>query len=88
MNATLNIAAHYNTETKQWIVRKKVLHHHLTGDGIYRDNQYGYGEKLVDALDEVLAQATTAPALLVCKVIMPGRRIHTLRIPMQEDPPE
>jgi hypothetical protein len=77
---TLKISVLFNPKTKQWVARRKVLTPHLADDGISRDNQYGYGESLMDAVDAIVTQTSRLASRIMCKAITPGRHIHTIKM--------
>ena len=77
---TLRISVHFNPTSKQWIARKANFIPHKTGEGFLRENIYGYGENLMDAVDNVINTAGHLATRLICKVVTPGKHIHTLRL--------
>jgi len=77
---TLRIAVHFNPESKQWIARHSKRTPHQANEGMFRDNQYGYGNSLMEAVDEVISLSGSMATKLMCKVITPSKHIHTVHL--------
>lgn len=76
----MHLAARYNPDQKTWSVRKKVRTPHKTGDGVFRENLYGYGATIVEAIDDLMKTTTLTFSKIVCKAITPSKHIFTFRI--------
>ena len=78
---TLRVAAYFNNETGNWVARQKQVTPHRSGGGYNRNNVYGYGVTLMEALDDLLTQTTHGLQKLICRVALPGHRMQKVNIP-------
>ena len=77
---TLRVSVHFNPKSNQWIARKANFIPHKTGEGVRRENIYGYGNNLMEAVDGVIEAAGHLATRIMCKVITPAKHIHTIHL--------
>jgi hypothetical protein len=77
---TLKIAVRFNPDAKQWIARHTNVVQLAGNPNLFREHQYGQGESLMEAVDAVVFQASKLATKVLCKVMTPSRKIHTIKL--------
>jgi hypothetical protein len=79
-DSTIRLAGRFNQAEKQWVVRQQNRIPHQADGSSHRENQYGYGATLMDALDDIVTNTSRHASKLLCKVMLPNGHIHTVKL--------
>jgi hypothetical protein len=84
MNASgtrnLRVAAYFNRQTKSWVARHRRITRRSVDMVKQEENLYGYGSKLMEALEGVVAQVRLEDCRVLCRVLLPDKHLTRVQV--------